>query len=79
MRDAAPRLSDADLRLFITPCSWAFLSLVNPRRSDAWWRDAILDADEHGRGLLVWCKSTKRWRLSARGREHLGLAPVIEA
>jgi hypothetical protein len=71
------RLSDADLRLFEKPRSWRqIVTTPGPRNGDYdWWRDAVMEADEAGSGLLAWNGKTKRWTLSPRGRAYLRLPP----
>ena len=71
-----PQLSDDQLRRFEVERGWRdIVCTPGMRYGDAdWWRDAVMQADESGRGLLAWNKRRKRWRLSARGRERLGLA-----
>ncbi len=70
----APRFNCGDLRLFSEPLAWpqiveAFRGVM--KLSEL--RDAVMDADEHGTGSLRWCKKTRAWRLSARGRELLSM------
>jgi hypothetical protein len=75
LASAGARLSDEELRLFAEPRTWRQIVLTPGRRfgDHAWWRSAVMDADENGRGFLRWDKRTRTWRLSAGGREHLGL------
>lgn len=67
------RLSDEQLLFFRRPRGWREIVTQKPFREEDWWREAVMDADEAGRSLLRWHKSTKRWALSARGRVRLGL------
>lgn len=69
------RLTDDQLRLFREPRGWRTIVTTPGARygDDLWWRSAVMDADELGRGLLRWEKETRRWGLSERGRKHLGL------
>lgn len=70
---ARARLSLAQLAYFTEPRTWAEILTLEPWRTEAWWRTAIIDADEYGRGLLTWLPEAKGWRLSARGREVVRL------
>lgn len=67
------RLTDDELRFFATPRTWYAIKNLKPLRCEDWWREAVMDADEVGRGLLVWNKRTMTWKLSALGRAKLGL------
>lgn len=67
------RLTDEELRFFAVPRTWYEIKNQKPLRDENWWRDAVIDADEVGRGLLVWNKRTLTWKLSALGRARLGL------
>lgn len=69
---------DHDLRVFETPKTWREIRVLWPLRSEAWLRDAVIDADEYGRDLIAWNKTLKLWVLSDGGRARLGLPPKEE-
>lgn len=65
------RMSDEDLRSFEHPRTWREILETEPHRPEAWWRSALIEADEGGRKLVEWDIATKTWRLSDKGRERL--------
>lgn len=97
-----PILTREQLREFSTPRTWreilsmpipgevrgpaARVQRGRPSRREAWWRDAVMDADDQGGfGLLTWRRgaaldSHRRssapsgwWVLSDEGRAYVGL------
>ena len=83
-------LTPAQLAHFVEPKTWPEIFMLEPRMTRAEWRSGIIDADESGRGLLLWTPGPpmKRvrqipggtWQLTARGlafvAEHLGSVTV---
>lgn len=70
---AKKRLSATQLAKFATPLTWTEICALEPWMPRTWWRYAVLDADEHGRGLLRWLPHRKAWALTDRGRSVVGL------
>lgn len=67
------RLGIGELLYFRDPLTWRQILKLQPAHTPEWWRDAVVDADELGRGWLVWNKKERTWRLTALGYAHLGL------
>ena len=84
-----PILTRDQLAQFQTPKTWAEIVKLEPRMTVARWREAIMDADSEGFGLLMWIRGVVAkgdasrkarcgyWMLTTKGREYVGLARGI--
>lgn len=59
-----PILTREQLANFETPKTWAEILQLEPRMTAKRWREAIMDADEHGFDLLTWTPGEKAKRVS---------------
>ena len=81
VHSARPILTAAHLVHFATPKTWPEILTLTPRMSSTRWREAIVDADEYGFGLLQFVvgvpvtgeRRSRRgwWVLTDKGRELL--------
>jgi hypothetical protein len=71
------RLSPRQLAAFAVPLTWPEIHALEPVMPKSWWRHAVIDADEYGRGLLRWLPDREAWVLTERGRSVAGL-PVVD-
>lgn len=62
-------LTPDHLTHFVAPLTWPQILAIDPTRTESWWTDAIIEADEYGRGLIRWDKSTSTWVLTEIGCE----------
>lgn len=89
VRPRSPLLTPEQLALFDTPRSWSEIATLDPAMTKAQWRAGIIDADEHGWGLLAWTPAPARrrgepalsgprpkgtWSLTDRGRDFVARA-----
>lgn len=73
LSSAKKRLSVSQLAKFATPLTWDEIVQIQPEMPKSWWRHAVIDADEYGRGLLRWIPRLQAWTLTDRGRSVVGL------
>jgi hypothetical protein len=64
-RILSARIEAGTLARFAPGLTWEQIRELSSH-SEGWWRHAIADAEE--RGLLVWARGDKVWRLSPAGR-----------
>lgn len=66
-----PSMTDEQLANFATPLSWPQILAIDPTKAALWWTDAVIEADEYGRGLIRWDKVTNTWVLTEVGYERV--------
>lgn len=79
-----PILSRDQLAHFATPKTWREIRDIDPSQTREWWREAVIDSDEAGFGLVMWLRSEKRragkreaerfkgaWTLTLKGRAYV--------
>lgn len=47
--------------------------MIDRTKTRMWWTNAIIDADECGRGLLRWDRQSGTWVLTGLGFERLSV------